>query len=388
MNNPIKVLIFGDVAVPTGFGRIGAAIGKYLVAHGYQVLGACIQYDGLLPPPTGVPFFVASLAGKDHGQAINGIYNAFRPDVVLSLQDFPYHLMLHEATGIDWSTTAHVVITPIDGAPVAPEWLSSAKTYDSLFTISEFGVTTLREAGQRALLCPPGVDATEFRPLPSEERAALRAKLDIPTDGYVVGVMAMNQGRKDFPAMLSGFGIAFKDVPNAYLYLDCDDRSPAGWWQSSWLFPQIGIDPARVRFREAAIRSGVISLNERYNLLDQHMVISMREGFGLPHIEALAAGVPTCSTLYCSGPEVTQDGTVGLLVKAEPFRPSTWGGAMDWNADIVDLAAKLRWAYEHPAERAVMRERGLEYAKSRTWEKATAVVEQEIRAVLEKRGKK
>lgn len=53
------------------------------------------QYDGLLP--LGLPFHVAALNGQDHGAALTGIWGAYQPDVVLSVQDFPW-LTLWPAT--------------------------------------------------------------------------------------------------------------------------------------------------------------------------------------------------------------------------------------------------------------------------------------------------
>jgi len=386
-SNPIKVLIFGDVAVPTGFGRIGSAVGKSLTAHGYMVVGACIQYDGLLPTPTGAPFFVGALGGKDHGLAVSGMYTAFKPDVVLSLQDFPYHIMLRDATSIDWSVTAHVIVTPVDGTPIAPDWIKRAHEFDGVLTISEFGVQAFKDQGVRASLCPPGVDTAEFHPLHPETRAELRAKLGLPPTAYVVGMMAMNQGRKDFPSAMQGFWDAFKDIDEAFLYLDCDKISPAGWNLPEWVGSQVGIPAERVKFREDAIRAGVVSLNERYALLDQHMVIAEREGFGLPHIEAQACGVPSAAIRYCSGPEVTQDGSTGLLVNVTGYRIGTWGGARGALCDIGDLATQLRWLYDNQSERAAMSARALAYAQSRTWETACLAVEHEIKAALDKRQK-
>jgi len=381
-----RILIFGDVAVPTGFGRIGAAAGKFLVARGYEVAGACIQYDGLLPPRTGVPFFCGALQGKDHGQAITGIAAAYQPDIVLSLQDFPYHEMLRTASGIDWSTTGHVVVTPIDGVPIARQWLTVAKQFDALLTISAFGVQALKDEGVTATLCPPGVDTNEFHRLPDDQRAVLRDHLGIAGDAFVVGVMAMNQGRKDFPAMIEGFHRAFKDVEGARLFLDCEKISPAGWDLPAWVVERIGLNPDKVLYREDALRAGLLSLNERYNLLDVHMVIAHREGYGLPHAEAMATGIPSVAMNYCSGAEVIAlHEQRGCLVKGTPGRIGTWGGARDYHVDVDDLATQLRMLYDKPAERAVRGARGLEWATARTWDKACEAVEQAIQRVFIKR---
>jgi glycosyltransferase involved in cell wall biosynthesis len=131
----------------------------------------------------------------------------------------------------------------------------------------------------------------------------------------------------------------------------------------------------------------VLSLNERYALLDQHMVIAEREGFGLPHVEAMACGVPTAAISYCSGQEVTQLGETGLLVGVTGYRIGTWGGARGALCDVADLARQLRWLYDHPAERAAMSARALAYGQNRTWLTACLAVEQAIKAALDKREK-
>jgi len=378
-----RILIFGDF-VPTGFGRICRAIGLHLQHAGHEIMGACLQYDGLLP--LGLPFHVAALNGRDHGAALTGIWAAYQPDLVLGVQDFPYHVMMRHATGIDWSTTAQVVITPVDGAPIYSDWIATAKTFDSLMTISEFGQRVFREQGCTAWLCPPGVDTNEFYRLDDTRRAELREKLDIPPNAFVVGVMAMNQGRKDFPSMVAGFKRAFSDVSQAYLYLDCERTSPAGWDIPKQLVAVEGLEAARVRYRDDALRAGIASLNERYNLLDVHMVLAHREGFGLPHIEAMATGVPTVAIDYCSGHEIIGDDERGALIKARPGTLGTWGGARDYYADMDDLVAKLRLLYEQPAERAARAARALAWARERTWERAARAVQSVVEDVLTRRA--
>jgi glycosyltransferase involved in cell wall biosynthesis len=395
MNNngfpPPKILIYGDSPVPTGFGRIDGAIGRYLVAHGYQVVGQSLQFDGLLPHA--LPYWIGSLQGKDVGQGYFGfarvvgqVAKAFQPDVIISVQDFPYHEALRVASAIDWSTCAHIVITPVDGVPINSQWVRVAKQFDALMTISEFGVEAFRQAGQRVTLCPPGVDTHEFRRLPDVERAALRERLRIPPTAFVVGVMAMNQGRKDFPRMVRGFAEAFRDAPDALLYLDCEKVSPGGWDIVESLVKPNRLDPARVLFREQAVGAGLQDLNARYNLLDLHMVIAHREGYGLPHAEAMATGIPSVTMDYCSGREIIGDNARGWLIPGTPDDYGTWGGATDYNADVTALTAALRDAYDHPAERIARGARGLAWVtQERTWERACLALDGVLTEVLDKR---
>jgi glycosyltransferase involved in cell wall biosynthesis len=390
-SQPTRVLIYGDAPVPTGFGRIDGAIGRHLVSRGYIVQGLSIQYDGLLP--SGFPYWISPLQGRDAGQGYTGfarvvgqIAKVMNPDVIISVQDFPYHEALRVAGAIDFSTCAHIVITPVDGTPINTSWLRVAKQFDALMTISEFGVEAFRQGGQRVTLCPPGVDTNEFKRLPEAERSDLRDRLHLPPGAFVVGVMAMNQGRKDFPRMVRGFANAFRDVPEAVLYLDCEKVSPGGWDVIESLVKPNHLDLARVIFREQAMMAGITELNTRYNLLDLHMVIAHREGYGLPHAEAMATGIPSVTMDYCSGREIIGKNERGWLVPGKPDDYGTWGGAVDFNADVKALSAVLREAYEKPIERLARGARAMEWVKTeRTWERACKAVEDVLLDVLQKR---
>lgn len=391
-----KVLIYGDF-LPTGFGRICRALGLYLQRNGYDVRGACVQWDGLLREVVGnIPFEIAPLNGRDNGQGpagfarvMSNIIAATKPDVLISVQDFPYHEALR-ATPIDWSVVGHIAITPVDGVPIADHWAKLVPQFDAFMTISQFGVDAFHAAGMDAYLCPPGADTSEFSRLPDDQRAQLRERLNIPPGAFVAGVMAMNQGRKDFPSMIAGFAQALRHKQDAYLYLDCEPVSPMGWDIPNMLLKRNGIDPAKVRFRGDAVSAGLESLNERYNLLDVHMVLAHREGYGLPHGEAMATGCPSITNDYCSGQEIMGDNERGWLIPAAPPHPAaygTWGGAVDVWPDMAMLIAALRDAYDKPAERLARGARGHEWVTNdRTWDHASRAVEAQLKRVLADRA--
>jgi len=88
-------------------------------------------------------------------------------------------------------------------------------------------------------------------------------------------------------------------------------------------------------------------------------------------------------------------GPVADLYPARPGEPvrTVYLAGHGWHAgliiaraDIPDLAAKLRDAYDHPAERIARAARALEWVKrERTWERCVLAVEDVVKAAIEKR---
>lgn len=376
----MKLFVLSDCGVPTGYGRIADEIGTRLHKRGYQIMAASVAYDGLLPPQyegTPLPYWVASLAEHQNWiEKTAALINAWQPDVVLSIQDFPYHEALYSLP-LDWSKMGRVMVTPVDGVPVYPNWLKTLGKADAALTLSRFGQDAFRQAGFQVALCQPGIHTDVFFRLRDDERAALRDKLGIAPDAFVLGTAAMNQGRKAIPLMLRGFFEFAKDKPHARYLLDMDAQSPAGW-DIPALCQQQGWDAGKLIFRADAQRAGLNHLRERYNVMDAHVVIAHREGFGLPLVEAMACGAVSMALDYCSGPEIVGEGK-GCLIKALDYTvPGTWGGAEDKFPDMAHYVSELNRLDNHPAERAVIAERGMTWARAQTWDAPTDAVAQAI----------
>jgi glycosyltransferase involved in cell wall biosynthesis len=290
-----SILLISDNGVSTGFGRIADNIGIRLTQRGLNVVAASFAYDGLLPPTMDgqrLPYHVATLQIK-RGMGtwledVVSLVNATQPDIIMVCQDAPYGEQVRNAN-IDWSQHKFVMITPVDGVPIEPNWVKVMKEADGALTISEFGVNAFRDAGVQVGLCRPGIAPNDFFELSPQQKTELRAKLGVPQDAFILGTMAQNQGRKAIPLMLEGFFEFAKDK-NALYLLDMDEASPVGWnikhtcQQHNW-------DVSKLIFRSDCLRLGITELRDRYNLLDAHAVLAHREGYGLPLVEAQACGV-------------------------------------------------------------------------------------------------
>lgn len=380
-----KLLIVGDNGIPSGYGRIADAIGTRLHKRGYQLFAASLQYDGLLPPMyegQPLPYWVASMAGHPNWpDQVAALINAVQPDVVWCIQDAPYSEGIRNIP-LDWSRFKFIMTCAVDGVPVFPQWLKTARKADAVFTISQFGVDALKKQGVVATLVQPGIEPDKFFPLPDTKRLEIRAKLGIAPDAFVVDMAAQNQGRKDIPSTVHGFFKFAADKPNARLLLDMDRTSPAGWDIPGMICEPHGYDLGKIIFRDQCVQAGVTDLRERYNVMDAHAVLSHREGFGMPLTEAQACGVVSMAMDYCSGTEVCGDGK-GVLVKPIAYETqSTWGGAMDKFADVDDFVAGLQMLYDEPERRKLIAKAGMEWSRAHTWDKSADVVMATIERVL------
>jgi len=385
----MKVLIISDNGTPTGYGRIADALGVRFRRRGWDVLALSYYYDGLLPAAQDgipLPYHVGVLSGKPNPvQAAGQVIGAWQPDAVLSIQDFPYAVNLFQAPVADWSKTARIIITPVDGVPLYPDWVALAGQVDGMLTISEFGVRALAGVGVRARLCRPGINPDRFFRRTAQERAAIRAKLGVRPGDFLLGTMCMNQGRKAVTLMMQGFVEFAKDKPEARYLLDMDEVSMAGW-HLPYVIEQQGWPAEKFLFRSDALRAGVTDLTDRYNALDAHAVLSHREGYGLPLVEAMACGVVSMAMDYCSGTEIVGNGR-GCLIRETGYTvPGTWGGAEDRFPDMGHFVEQLQWLHDHPAEREAMALRGMEWARAQTWDAAADATQAVIEEALARRA--
>jgi glycosyltransferase involved in cell wall biosynthesis len=379
----MKILWVGDAGVTSGFGRIANEVCSRLVQRGHQVHAVSILWDGVMTEGVDwystqnhkYPFRISGVAGRDIYAYIYNLINLARPDIVVVCQDFPYLVTTYYNLRIDWSRVSFCGITPIDGEPIFEDWLRLVDDTDGAMVISQFGVDAMKRAGRRVELCAPGIDSHYFKPATPEEKSALRSRAAIPQDAFVLGMMAMNQGRKDIPHTLDGFAKFAIDKPNAYLLLDMDKVNPAGWNIPS-LMKTKNIPENKVIFKEDLVKRGINEYRDRLCLLDAHSVLAHREGFGLPLIESQACMIPTIAMDWCSGTEICGNGQ-GYLVNPLPQpRNSTWGNAFDFDVDVNSFVGVLEAIYQNPIGAKAIAKRGYDWVIQRTWDKTADAVEQ------------
>jgi AbrB family looped-hinge helix DNA binding protein len=153
----------------------------------------------------------------------------------------------------------------------------------------------------------------------------------VPRDGYLLFVGTL-EPRKNLGVLLDAYAILLETRTAVPTLVIVGRTTPEA---GSWL-ARIAEPPLAGRVRVL----GYISDAERENVYAGARVLilpSLDEGFGLPALEAMSAGVPVVASSRGALPEVV--GTGGMLF--DPTRPADLAAALDQLGRVV-VPAELR----------------------------------------------
>ena len=210
--------------------------------------------------------------------------------------------------------------------------------------IAEFAVDAAR-----VHVVPNGVTA----PPPGDAAAGVRGA---GGDRYVLAIGTI-EPRKNVAGLIRAFDAVAGDDPELRLVL----AGARGWGST-------GVDEAiaEARHHDRIVLLGAVDETTRADLLAGATALaypSVYEGFGLPPLEAMAAGVPVLTTAVGAIPEVVGDGA--LIVRV----------------DDDALAAGLARITTDDALRASLRDRGRARAATFSWDATAAGIAAIYRAL-------
>jgi glycosyltransferase involved in cell wall biosynthesis len=227
---------------------------------------------------------------------------------------------------------------------VANRWASRA-AHRVLANSPSVAALLAREDGiaPAKIVCMPNCLAEEaFRPLPTDERAAWRARLDLPADAVVIGIVARLDRVKDHATLLRAFArlSGEGDLPRAQLVCVGDGPEHARLLDLAQALRLNG----RVRFPGTLTPPFNI-----HHLFDVSVLCSVTEGSPNAVLEAMAAARPVVATRVGGVPDAVHEGETGLLVPA---------------GDAAALATALRALLATPARARALGAAAQMYARS------------------------
>jgi glycosyltransferase involved in cell wall biosynthesis len=216
---------------------------------------------------------------------------------------------------------------------------------------------------------PHGVDNSLWKPLP--DKYEIRKKyFNLDHKVILVGCVARNQPRKRLDATLQTLRYFIDNYEKdkkimVYFHCSMDDRMG---WPLPWLAKYYGLED-RCIF-DPRLKPGVgpteEQLNEIVNAFDVHLSLTNSEGWHLPALETLAAGIPTILTKYSAHADWGKEALILSKVAAYEHEPRT--GFIKAIADVGDAAKHIKLLSESKLYYKEWQEKGLKLAKKLDWD--------------------
>ncbi|MFM0131833.1 MSMEG_0565 family glycosyltransferase [Paraburkholderia sediminicola] len=208
--------------------------------------------------------------------------------------------------------------------------------------------------GIAALAVPNGVDVTRFTPDDDVHDAQIRRRLGIDGGPIVLSVGGI-EARKNTRALLEAFALVLRTLPGAQLVivggaslLDHDAYARGVLKRAAELGLSIGPD-------ESVVVTGPLedaAMPALFRSADVLSMVSLREGFGLVVLEALASGTPVVASAIAPFTEYLDDtacywadpADVESIAAALLCALSRSGSRIDFDQAVPALLARFSWA--------------------------------------------
>lgn len=249
----------------------------------------------------------------------------------------------------DFAPAKSVFYFPSDGGSGLPLGCENVlKKMDKAVAMSQFAQKQVKDVhGLITEYIPHAIEPDVYKPLSDQERLAIKAKFGL-NGKFVIGTVARNQGRKMLDRMLEAFALVKDKMPNAVLMLHTDKFDPAGYFNFDAEINRLNLQN-RIIFTGMRYYKGFDykKMNEVYNAMDVFFLCTSGEGFGIPTVEAMSAGIPVMVTDYTTTEELVTRNKCGEAIKLNDEILGTWNvkrGIMD----VKDAGEKMIKLYNNP----------------------------------------
>lgn len=248
-----------------------------------------------------------------------------RPAVVHTIHGPPFHKYLSHARNTLY---------------IAAERLA-AKRCHVIVSVADAMTTQYRAAGigtpEQYVTVRSGMEADTFlHAPPGQTRDAVRAKLGLAPDDFVIGTVARLAELKGHDDLLDAVGQTLRDDPRWKLL----------WVGDGWMTDRLVARVDQMGLGRKVVRTGLVPPDQvasHIRAMDVLCHPSYREGLPRTVPQALLCGVPVVASDADGTAEAVEHARTGLLVPV---------------GDTAKLADALRWMADHPEQRRRMAEEG------------------------------
>ena len=220
---------------------------------------------------------------------------AYKPDIVISMTD-PFVCKPEVFDKVNWYP-----FVMVDSDPYSWENMEALKAAKKPISPTRHAQKVLADAGMDSFYCPLAIDTDTFKPIDRDQaRQEVAASLHIDlADKFFVVMNSANHSspsRKNFGAAFKAWAMFQKDHPDAVLYVHAEVTGTMylGGEDLQRIIDLYGCTnvyfPPQYDYWSCTIPASW--LNTLYNAADVFLHTARGEGFGLPIVEAQAAGCP------------------------------------------------------------------------------------------------
>jgi glycosyltransferase involved in cell wall biosynthesis len=340
---------------PTGYGQQARYLVDRLKRDGLDV--AAISNYGLegikreLDTPYGtIPHFARGfdLYSNDTAPADHKVFAASKPGQPSAMITL-YDVWVLTSQGFDDINI--LAWTPLDHVTLPPRVETFLrKTNVTPVAMAPHGVRQMEAKGIECKYAPHGIDTKIMKPTFKIDGQAIEEHMGTK-DRYVVGMVAANKSsglihRKAFSENLLAFSIFKKKHPDAMLYLHTEPTGKGVGWNLPSLLHSLGIEKDDVAFPDpTSYRYGIAqeTLAAYYTGMDVLLATSYGEGFGVPTLEAQAAGTRVIGSNWAATPDLVSADS--WVVAGQP----SWDSGQDawWQIpNVPSIVTALEEAYK------------------------------------------
>ncbi len=238
--------------------------------------------------------------------------------------------------------------TPVDHDPIPQIVAEKLHHVAYPWAMSKHGFDQMRDVGLTPRYVPHGVNTEHYYPIDRKEARKHFDYLDDET--FFVVSVAANKGkddRKNLRVMLHAFARFVQDHPNSKFYMHTLPTIHDDGINLERLVNQLGLDDKVVFPNVFKMVEGLYQypqLNQLYNAADVFLLPSAGEGFGIPVIEAQAAGCPVIVNDFTAQGELVGAG-FKIQIDSDDLE-YTISGSYRARVRVSKVLTALKLAYE------------------------------------------